>query len=404
MKAAEDLPGTDSSATPPGSRLNREIPTAKQPKALRPIGSLAARLGTRTLVVLLVLLFLFLTVWYTTPYILRDYLNKRGDQLPDYHLNINWVEIHPISCSLDIIDLTLTKKNGEIPVPFAKIPVVHVALQWERVIHFDLLSSITVLRPVVNFVNGPTAATSQTVLEPAWVQTVKQMVPLRINHFEVHGGDLHYRDFHANPQIDMEMDHLELTADNLVNATHSEAEMPSTVNMSGHPFLTGDLNVDLAVNVDMKQPTFAEKVRLQHVSAIDLNAFLAKYASVYARSGALDFYTEMKSEHGHFEGYLKPYFANLAFEPVPKDRGTLAAIWSALANGIKDIFTNDQGVIATDIPVKGTYKDPNVDFWSAAFGIIENAWFQALEKGFNKPEITPSPTDKVKAAPTHQAP
>ncbi len=114
------------------------------------------------------------------------------------------MEIHPWNCSLDLLDLTLVKKSNKIPVPFFQGPQVRVILQWNRVIHFDLLSKIVVVRPVVNFVNGPTEAESQTALEPEWVKTVKQLVPLRINYFHVVEGDLHYRDFHAQPEINME--------------------------------------------------------------------------------------------------------------------------------------------------------------------------------------------------------
>jgi hypothetical protein len=371
------------------SRLNE--PIRQQPKALRPVAWLARRLGRNVLLILFALLILFLAVWYTTPYVLRDYLNKRGAELPDYHLNINWVEIHPWNCSMDLIDLTLAKKATVIPVPFYRGPRVHIALQWGRVIHLDFLSSITCIRPVVNFVNGPTAETSQTILEPAWVQTVQQMVPLRINRFQVIEGDLHYYDFQAQPEINMEMDHFELVADNLVNATKSTSEFPSTVVLSGHPFLVGRMTAELAANVDKKQPTFSEKLRLTNIPAVGLNAFLAKYGSVYAKSGTLDFYTEMVSHDGHFDGYVKPYFQNLAFEPVPKDRGTLAAIWAGIANGLKEIFTNDEGVVATEVPVHGAYNDPNVGIFSAAFGIVKNAYFEALAKGFDRPELAPAP-------------
>jgi hypothetical protein len=353
------------------------------------------------LITLLVLLILFLTVWYTTPYVLRDYLNKRGSELPDYHLNINWVEIHPWNCSLDVIDLTLAKKSNTIPVPFFKGKSVHVALQWSRVIHFNLLSDIAVIEPVVNFVNGPTPETSQTILEPAWVTAVKQLVPLKINRFQVIHGDLHYYDFQAQPEINLELSHLEVVASNLTNATHSKALMPSTVVISGDPFIVGRLSAELAANVDLKQPTFSEKLRLSNIPAVGLNSFLAKYGSVYAKSGTLDFYTEMVSKEGNFEGYVKPYFQNLQFEPVPKDRGTLAAIWAGLANGIKSLVTNDQGIVATNVPVRGSYKDPNVSILEAAWGIFKNAYLEALAKGFNSPELAPAPVAPANSTEKH---
>ena len=93
--------------------------------------------------------------------------------MPDYKLNIHWVQINPIACNIQLEGLILQKKNNAIPVPFFTARKVLVAMQWTQLIHFSLRSNITLLEPVVNFVNGPTAATSQTILQPEWVTTVQ---------------------------------------------------------------------------------------------------------------------------------------------------------------------------------------------------------------------------------------
>jgi hypothetical protein len=229
------------------------------------------------------------------------------------------------------------------------------------------------------------------MLEPAWVTEVKQLVPLQINRFTVTQGDIHFYDFHADPEINMEMDEVELSLDNLTNSDHSKELMPSTADLSGRPFKVGKLVATLALNTDLKQPTFAEKLQLENIPAPALNAFLAKYGSVYAKSGNLAFYTEMVSAKGAFNGYMKPFFQNLEFEPMPKDRNGLAALWASLVNGMKDLLENDDKAVATTIPISGHYSDPNIDFWSAAFGLVRNAYLQALAHGFNQPEIAPAP-------------
>ncbi len=187
------------------------------------------------------------------------------------------------------------------------------------------------------------------------------------------------------------MDQVELSLDNLTNSNGTKSLMPSTAVLTGRPFKVGKLDARLALNVDLKQPTFAEKVRLVDIPAPALNAFLAKYGSVYAKSGDLAFYTEMVSAKGDFNGYIKPFFKNLQFEPMPKDRDGLGALWASLVNGMKDILENDDNAVATKIPVSGHYDNPDVDFWSAAFGLVKNAYLQALAQGFDHPEIAPAP-------------
>jgi hypothetical protein len=372
-----------------GHPAAREIDLHEQPKVLRPVARLARALGVEILAIAFVLLILFLVVWYATPYYLKDYLEKRANALPDYKLSIHWLQINPIACSIDLENIVLQKKSNEIPVPFFVAQDVHIAMQWTQLIHFDFRSNVTLLSPVVNFVQGPTPETTQTVLEPEWVTEVKQLVPLRINQFKIHNGDIHFYDFHADPKINLQLTDLELVADNLTNTTKSKELMPTTVTITGHPLEVGDLEAHLSVNVDLKQPTFAEKVRLENVPAPALNSFIAKYGSVYAKSGTLAFYSEMVSKEGSYDGYMKPFFDNLAFEPMPKDRNGLAAIWASLLNGVKSLVENDKKIIATQVPVTGKYTDPHIDFWAAAFGLLKNAYLEALAERFNSPELAP---------------
>jgi hypothetical protein len=267
-------------------------------------------------------------------------------------------------------------------------------MQWSEIFHWTLRSSISLTSPVVRFVSGPTAESSQLILPPEWVTTVEKLVPLRINQFTISDGVIHYEDFHAAPKIDMVMDRIELSLDNLTNSTESKSPMPSTAIMTARPFKVGTFSADVALNVDLKQPTFAEKVKLENIPAPALNAFLAKYGSVYAKRGTIAFYTEMISAKGDYNGYAKPFFTNLQFEPVPKDRSGLAALWASLVNGVKDVLENDKQAVATTIPISGHYTDPNIDFWAAAFGLLQNAFLQALAQGFNHPEIAPAPAQQ----------
>jgi hypothetical protein len=102
----------------------------------------------------------------------------------------------------------------------------------------------------------------------------------------------------------------------------------------------------------------------------------------------------MVSHQGTFTGYLRPYFRDLSFEPMPKDRDGLGVLWANLVNAMKDIFENDNGVVATQVPVSGEIKKPDVDFWAAAFELVKNAWFQSLAQGFKSPELAPAPAAK----------
>jgi hypothetical protein len=346
----------------------------------------------------LVLAIIATLLWFVVPVELRNFLNKKGAELPDYVCHIDAVRLDVLLCGINLDGVQLVKQSGKIPVPFLTCPNIHIALQWRELLHLCFRSNITMTRPVVNFVQGPSEAQSQTFLEPVWVQEVEHLVPLQINRFEIVQGDIHYYEFDASPEIDLEMDQVELVLDNLSNSAKLKTEFPSTAVLQGRPFKRGKLELHMGFNTEIKQPTFKDQIHLQNIPAPALNSFLAKYASVYAKSGDLAFYSEMLSEKGTFKGYLKPFFQDLQFQPVPKDRNGLAALWATIMNGLKDVLENEDNVVATQIPVSGNYNNPDLDFWSAAFGLIKNAYFQALAQGFQHPELSPVPDKPAKAA------
>src|ERR1700722_20001985 len=75
-------------------------------QALRPWlrwGNKRTRLTVES--VLLGLAVVFAVVWFSTPYFVRDYINRGLSGLPVYTGRVERVRIHPWSASLDIYDL-----------------------------------------------------------------------------------------------------------------------------------------------------------------------------------------------------------------------------------------------------------------------------------------------------------
>ncbi|MEI9806978.1 MAG: hypothetical protein WDO16_03335 [Bacteroidota bacterium] len=83
-------------------------------------------------------------------------------------------------------------------------------------------------RPILNFVNGPTKATSQTSIDKDWTEVVDHLIPLKLNRFEINSGEIHYRDFSSSPQVDIFAKQVHILAENLSNAKHARDVLPST--------------------------------------------------------------------------------------------------------------------------------------------------------------------------------
>src|ERR1700733_13750138 len=117
--------------------------------------SITPRVRITIEIVFLVLAILGAGVWFYTPYLVRDYINRSFENLPDYTGRVEWVRIHPITCDIDVYDFHIDKKDSKIPVHFFYSPRWNVSLQWREILHGVTRASVGIFNPQVNIVNGP---------------------------------------------------------------------------------------------------------------------------------------------------------------------------------------------------------------------------------------------------------
>jgi len=381
-----------------GSNADLDWPQIELPlqKAFGPwfrIGTARFRITVESL--LLILAILFVTVWFYSPYYVRDYINRGLTNLPDYTGRVEWVRLHPLTCSIDIYDFHIDKKSQEVPVHFFYSPRWNVSLQWSEILHGVERASVKIYDPRVNIVNGPDSGQSQMGISGVWIDAIKALIPWRVNELIVHNGDVHFLDFHANPKVDLELNKLEIAAENMSNSKHLKIPLPATVKITACPLITGAFEMNLAVNFDEKYATFRQTFKMEHVPAVGANSALQKYLKVRVKSGDIGLYSELSGDKGVYNGYAKPFFNNLEFEPKPSDEGNPGAIWSGVLNAVKGLFENDEKVVATQTPISGRVDDPHINAIAAITGVLWNAYIESLKPGFN-PKLSPStPTDTV---------
>lgn len=369
-----------------------EVPSRKTFKALRwwwP--SRRTRIGVEG--VLLTLAIIAAVIWFGTPYFLRDYINRRFAGLPGYSGRVEWVQFNPITASFDIDNFHIDKKG--VPVPFYRSPHWKVALQWSEILHGTTRATIIMDQPVVNLVSGPDSDQSQLSISMIWVDTIKQLIPWRVNQVFIHQGEVHFRDFHADPPVDLVASDVELAAQNISNSAKLKVPLPATIKISCRPLRTGTFEMNLAVNFEEEFATFTQDFRMEHVPAVGANSALKKYLKVEMKSGEIALYSQLTGDKGVYHGYVKPFFYKLEFMPKPEDRNGLGAIWSGILNTVKGIFEDNRDVIATQANISGKIDQPAVDGWGAFIGILWNAYIESLRTGFDPQHAPPKPTDTV---------
>lgn len=317
------------------------------------------------------------------PYVVLRYVNKTLDELDGYSGRVADLDIGLYRGSYQIQGVRIVKENGRVPVPFFAADEIDISVEWSALFDGDIVAEIDVHRPQLNFVKGPTPKTSQTEPGDNWTEKVKELAPFNINRFTIHGGSIHYRDFHSDPRVNIYVQRVNATARNLTNAEDLAGSLVATFEARALAMSSGRLKLEGSYNPYAKRPTFEVDAKLDGLNLPQLNDFLKAYASVDAERGKLSVDTELAASKGRFRGYVKPFVDDLQVLDWDREREAfLNRIWQGVVEVVGEVLEDqDKSRIATRVPFSGSVDDPEADVWSTIGGILKNAFLEALRRG-----------------------
>jgi Domain of Unknown Function (DUF748) len=325
------------------------------------------------------LLVLLIVIRIALPYILLKWVNKELQQIPGYSGHVDDLDVALIRGAYKIKSMRLDKTGGKVPVPFFSAPLIDLSLQWESLFHGRIVGQIEVDQPILNFVKGPTEATSQTKIDKSWTDVVKKLMPLKLNKFEIVEGQIHYRDFHSKPTFDIFAKEVHILAENLNNAEKNKELLPSTITASADVY-GGKATATMKMDALAKTPAFDGNAKLEGLNLANLNNFIDAFAKFDIKSGEISIYSEAAAKDGRITGYTKPIIKNLKVVNWEKDKDKpLKIAYEAVVEVVAWIFKNhNKEQLATKVDFEGNIKNPNIDIWELIGEVLRNAFIQAL--------------------------
>jgi Domain of Unknown Function (DUF748) len=333
--------------------------------------------------ILLIVLAALIGLRAALPYIVKSYVNKTLAVMPGYPGHVDDVDLSLWRGAYVIQDLKIEKVEGNIPVPFFSAKLIDLSVEWTALFHGSLVGEIEFINPKISFVQGPTEKESQNGKGANFIETIKKLFPVRINRFDVQNGEVHFRNFHTDPKVDIHLDSLFLHAKNLTNSERLSKVLPASIDAKGKAMHTGRLKGHLDIDPYAQKLAFNLDLQLEQVELTTLNSFFDGYASVDVKSGVFEMYTEVAAADGKFTGYVKPLFKDMRILDLKKDaKKPLKLLWEAVVEALTQLFTNHStGQLGTKIPLSGSFDNPKEDILSTIGGILKNAFITALQPG-----------------------
>ena len=328
-----------------------------------------------TIVLILVIIRLFL------PAIVLHYANKTLAHMPGYYGHIDDIDISLYRGAYQINDMYLNKQDSNTgkQTDFFKVNNIDLSVHWGALLHGRLVGELVFNDPKLVFTENRVELADVKKDTNDFRRILKDFMPLKLNRFDIHNGELHYANNTRQPVVDVSLKKIELSAENLTNATKSKELLPSTVNATATAY-EGTLKLNMKLDPLAKGATFDLNADLKNVNLVLLNNFLLAYGNFDVNRGNFGLYSEMAAKNNAFKGYVKPIIKNLdVVGPNNKEGSFFHKLWEIAVGAVGVIFRNQKkDQIATKVTIEGNFKDPKTDTWDAVFEVLRNAFIQAL--------------------------
>ncbi|CAN5189153.1 DUF748 domain-containing protein [soil metagenome] len=340
----------------------------------------------KTLAIILGVVLILVIIRLTLPYFVTRYVNKTLAEVEGYDGSISGVNIAIIRGAYSIHDLIIHKEGSKLKVPFVDIKSIDLSVEWNALFKGKVAGEIILLEPRINFVAGPTEEEKQDGSEADWTETIKELMPIQINRFEVKNGKIAFFDFSTKPEVNVFLESLNMVVLNLGNVEDKNQRLPSSLTLSGTSVGGGMLTVDGSLNLLKKIPDLDLNVEFTGMNLPSINNFVKAYGKFDIDKGQMHLVSEVKLLDGKFDGYVKPLFRDVVILNLEEDIGEKSAIrllWEGILEVGKEIFENPKkDQVATVVPINGHIDQVETEVWPTIINVLRNAFVEAFTAEF----------------------
>lgn len=331
-------------------------------------------------IIIISIIILLVVIRLILPSIILHYANKSLASLDNYYGHIDDIDLALIrgAYRADALYINQVDSSTGEQTPFFSTDGLDLSIEWSALFKGRVVGKIIFENPALVF--------TKDKVEPQQVQkdtndfkkVLKDLMPLKVNRFEVINGTLAYKDETTKPKVDIKMDKIQLVALNFSNVEDTSL-LPATLNASALVY-KGTFDLDMRINPLADDPTFDLNAELKNTQLPEFNEFFKAYGNLDVNKGTFGLYTEIAAKDRKFTGYVKPVINDLdVVGPEDKKDNFLQQVWEGIAGTVGKILENPKkDQVAAKVPIEGNFDETTIGTWYAISTVLRNAFIQAL--------------------------
>lgn len=346
-----------------------------------------------TVICAVVLMGLFILVGVLAPFLIRYHLNQNVFRdMGNYTGKVEDVDVKWLSGSYRLQNLVLWRKGGNQDVPFFRVENLSIGLSWDAILSGAIRAGVVVEDAELNFLDANRVEKRQSGKGTDWLDVLEELLPTTLHRVEINRSRITFQNFDAEPIVDIQAHDIEALITNLTNVKDRDGQRVATADLAAK--ILGNASIEAQAHFDpFDFNDFIFAAEIQQIDLTRVNSLTAYYANVDFASGHGSIFAELTAREGKLSGYIKPLLEDVdvvSWEQDVKEQGDnpLQLLWEGAIGFIKTLFTNSKTQqFATQIDIEGTLDEAEIKSWQAVYGVIRNAFVEAVDARFE--ELTP---------------
>lgn len=259
-------------------------------------------------------------------------------------------------------------------------------VRWELGEQGELTASTTLHHPVLQIKRSTASPAAKPAPKPppGVGEVARQVAPLpvAVDHLNIVDGELRWSDS-ERPEQTLRIHGMAMSIENFSTDRERSQGLPMLITGRGRIGREGRCALFVSVNPWTDALDFEGRAQIVGLRLEELSAFMQQRTDLRPTTGTLAVFVQFAVHDGQLAGAIRPMLTNA--DVTAGDADWVSELEAGLVNAAIEVFSRDVGQrerLAATIPLEGPLQDPQAPIWTALGTIIENAFFDALDAGF----------------------
>ncbi|HEY7862520.1 MAG TPA: DUF748 domain-containing protein [Thermoanaerobaculia bacterium] len=171
------------------------------------------------------------------------------------------------------------------------------------------------------------------------------------------------------------------------NFSNYGAGKPARARLEGRFMGSGKALATASFRATPKGPDLDARVEIGETDMTRMNDLLRAHGNFDVTAGKFSFYSEVQVRDGAISGYVKPLFQDLEVYDQRQDarKGFFKKLYESVVEIVAEILENQpRDEVGSVVQIRGRVQNPESSTLQVIFGLIENAFFDAILPGFER--------------------